>query len=80
MGVTKEQEQFYSVLETLTVMEVYSNGVQQIDGFGLKNEAGITVLDTGCVKTVAGKVWLDSFINTLRTKTKNMISVLGIIF
>jgi len=74
-GTTEEQNQFYAVLDTLTVMQVYSTAAEPIKSFGLKDEIGVTVLYTGCIKTVAGQAWLDSFVENLSNKTRSMISV-----
>ena len=64
MEVTKGQEQFYLVLEILTVTDVYSNGIWQIDKFGLKDDAGVMVLDTGCVKLLLENYgWILSLIH-----------------
>ena len=54
MGSTKDQQQFYFVLETLTVMEVWKTDYQPVRKHALRDEVGMEVLDTGCLKTVAG--------------------------
>ena len=41
--------------------------------FLLRESLGKAVLDTGCSKTVAGKVWVDEYINTLTEDEKRMI-------
>ena len=74
MGHSNEQQQYYAVFDTLTVTEIYSNSVEAITYHGLKHEIGTTVLDTGCVKTVAGQVWFDTFVDTLHPSTQKMIS------
>ena len=52
MGSTKDQQQFYSVLETLTETEDINDSEEDADA--LRDEVGTIVLDTGCLKTVTG--------------------------
>ena len=74
IGISQEQKQFYAVLETLTVTEVLNMDIQPVKKFSMKDEVGITVLDTGCIKTVSGQRWFNAFVDTLRNETRNMIS------
>ena len=74
MGISQEQKQFYAVLETLTVTEVLNMDIQPVKKFSMKDEVGITVLDTGCIKTVSGQRWFNAFVDTLKNDTRNMIS------
>ena len=74
MGASQEQKQFYAVLDTLTVMEVLSSVAQPIQKFSLMDEIGVTVLDTGCIKTVSGQLWFDAFVDSLSQNTRKMIS------
>ena len=67
MGSNKDQQQFYSVLETLTETELLEVDFEV-------DEVGIMVLDKGCLKTVTGKLWFDDFVDSLDLKTRRMIS------
>ena len=74
-GSTNEQEQLYSLLETLTVINVYENDMEEVSKHGLMDEVGTVVIDTGCIKTVTGQAWYDSFVSSLDTNTRKMISI-----
>ena len=74
MGSTKDQQRFYSVLETLTVMEVWKTDYQPVRKHTLRDKVGMMVLDTGCLKTVAGQVWFDAFVDSLDPEMRKMIS------
>ena len=54
MGSIQDQQQFYSVLETLTVTEVLKADYKPIMKHALRDEVGTMVLDKGCLKTVTG--------------------------
>ena len=74
MGVSEEQKQYYAEMDTFTVAEVYSSSVMQICKRSLRDEIGLIVLDTGCIKTVAGQTWFNTFVESLSLSTRKMIS------
>ena len=73
-GASEEQKQFYAVLDTLTVTQVFSNEAEIMGKYSLRDEVVVTVLDTGCVKTVTGQAWFDAFVDSLSLQTRKRIS------
>ena len=55
-------------------MEVWKTDYQPVKKHTLRDEVGMMVLDTGCLKTVAGQVWFDAFVDSLDPETRKMIS------
>ena len=49
--------------------------MEEVSKHGLMDEVGTVVIDTGCIKTVTGQAWYDSFVSSLDTNTRKMISI-----